>query len=82
MANSGKGQRYYDGGVDEGWRSGAAEGKGSTDTYKTGGKVKGKSGKVHKGEYVIKKSAAKKIGTKKLNKMNDAARLKRTRMPR
>lgn len=39
--------------------------------YKKGGKVK-KTGaaKVHKGEFVIKKAAAKKIGPKKLQAMN------------
>jgi hypothetical protein len=39
--------------------------------YKKGGKVKatGKA-KVHKGEYVLKKSAADRIGSRSLNRMN------------
>jgi hypothetical protein len=38
--------------------------------FKRGGKVKAKKGIVHKGEFVVKKSAAKKVGTKALNKVN------------
>jgi hypothetical protein len=48
--------------------------------FKKGGKVKatGKA-KVHKGEYVLKKSAARRIGTRKLNRMNsDRGILERT----
>ncbi len=41
--------------------------------FKAGGKVKTKQGIVHKGEFVVKKSAAKAIGTKKLNTLNRAA---------
>jgi hypothetical protein len=60
--------------------------------FKKGGKVKatGKA-KVHKGEYVLKKEAAQKIGPKKLASMNRAPQhraaadkklLMKTRMPR
>lgn len=40
--------------------------------FKKGGKVKTKKGLVHKGEFVVKKAAAQKVGTKALNKINRA----------
>ncbi len=40
--------------------------------FKRGGKVKTRTGTVHKGEFVVKKSAAKAVGTKTLNQINRA----------
>lgn len=50
----------------------------SGEGFKKGGRVK-KTGpaKVHKGEYVIKKAAADKIGPKKLSSLNQASRDKK-----
>ena len=50
----------------------------SGEGFKKGGKVKqtGKA-KVHKGEYVIKKAAADKLGPKKLASLNQANRDKK-----
>jgi hypothetical protein len=51
---------------------------GATAGMARGGKVK-KTGKtkIHKGEYVLKKSAAERMGTKRLNRMNRAGSDKR-----